>query len=511
MEYFPWWTESQKKLADDAKAFTDEVLIPLATRQAWKLEYPWESLKEMGKKGWFGALIPEEYGGRMKEWGVTGTCIILEETSRAGFAATPFSSSMIGSATQLVHDGNEEQKRRWLPKMATGELLGAITMTEPYAGSDIASIETTGVRDGDHYVVNGKKRFQTGSAAAHLYMSYVKTSDDPEATRKHNHLTALIIEKGAPGFTIERVNDLIGMEGVYNCYMDFNNVRVPVADRLGDENMGWWVMMRGLNVERICTVAGVLGGMREGLRYALQHLQRRVQFGAPTGDIATNQFKVADMLANLSLARLSVYYAAYCADLGLDISVTSAAAKLFGTTANLANATEAVQLMGGNGVTKYYPVEGIFRGAKLIQIAAGTDEVLKLVLYRMGVRAMAEDLKVPVRVMDEELKIPMPLGKVPPRKKVASDDDVLKMLAEDYRVNPGLHMTVGDLKERLDASDEDLNKHLLSLEEKGLASVFRDRRGAIAMARATYQGLAKANPLEYYKYIPAWADKKDMF
>jgi alkylation response protein AidB-like acyl-CoA dehydrogenase len=511
MEHFPWWNEAQKKLAEEARVFTEETLIPLCSRCTWKNEYPWEALREIGKRGWFGALIPEEYGGRMKEWGVTGTCIVTEEISRAGGLWAIYESSMIGSATQLVHDGNKAQKRRWLPKMATGELIGAITMTEPFAGSDIASIETTAVRDGDFYIVNGKKRFQTGSAAAHLYMTYVKTSDNPEDKRKHNHLTGLIIEKGTPGFTVERVNDLMALDGIYNCYLNLDNVKVPVANRLGDENMGWWVMMKGLNVERITTVAGVLGGMREGLRYATQHLRRRVQFGATTGDIPTNQFKVADMLAKLSLARLSVYYAAYCADLGLDISVLSGAAKLFGTTANLENAIDAVQLMGGNGVTKYYPVEGLFRGAKLFQIASGTDEVLRLVLYRIGLKAMEEDLKPPVRIIDNELKVPVPLGKTPPRNAVSDEGDVLRMLAEDYRVNPGLHMTMDDLKGRMDVDDKDLNKHLLSLEKRGLASLYRDRRGEIALARATYKGLGASHPLEYYKYVPEWVDARDLF
>ncbi|HEX75838.1 MAG TPA: acyl-CoA dehydrogenase [Dehalococcoidia bacterium] len=511
MEYFPWWNDAQRKLADEAKKVTDEILIPLGERCAWKREFPWEGLGEIAKRGWFGAQIPAKYGGRAEEWGVTGACIVLEETARAGEVATPLLDTMIGGIHQIIHDGTDEQKERWLPRVAKGELLGAITMTEPYAGSDIAGIETTATREGDYYIVDGKKRYQTAAAAADIYMTYVKTSDAPEDAAKYRHLTALIIEKGTPGFTIEKVNDLVGFDGMYNCYLNFNNAKVPIANRLGEEGAGWLVMMSGLNVERICCATGPLGWMREAIRYAVQHLQRRVQFRQLTGDIATNQFKVADMVWRLQLARLLTYYAAYCADLGKETPLESAIAKLFNTDSGLHTAIEAIQCMGGNGVTRFYPVERIMRDAKMAQIYAGTNEVMKLLIYRQGLRNLMPDLKVPPRVIDDELKIPMPLGKLQPRKAVSSEDDALIVLAENYQVNPGLHMSMEDIKELLDVSDEDLNKHLLSLEEKGLVGLYRDRRGAIALARATYKGLAQAKPLEYYRYIPAWVDKKDVF
>jgi len=511
MEQFSWWNDAQRELAKEAKRVTDEILIPMAERCVWKKEFPWEAIKEIGRRGWFGAFVPEEYGGRKKDWGFTGACIIIEELSRTGQLHFPFTQSLIGGIIQLVDDGNEEQKKRWLPKLVSGELLGVITMTEPYAGSDISSIETTGVRDGDYYILNGKKRFQTTTAAGDIYMIYVKTSNEPDDIRKHNHLTALILEKGTPGFTVEKVNDLMGMEGVYNGYLNLEDVRVPMANRLGEENMGWKVMMKGLNVERTMASAMVLGGMREGLRYAHQHLRRRVQFRQLTGDILTNQFKFVDLLADLSTARLGTYYTAYCADCGEKVPVQAASAKLFNTTVAMKNAIDAIQLMGGNGVTKYYPVERFMRDVKLIQIAAGTDEVLRLVMYRMGLSAMAEDLKPPARAIDPELKVPMPLGKMPPKREVSGEDDILDVLAEDYRINTGLHMTMEDLKERLDVSDEDLNKYLLALEEKGLTNLHKDRRGVITLARIAFKGLSKAHPQEYYSYFPSWVNQNDMF
>jgi len=511
MESYPWWNDTQKKLAEDVKKFTDEVLIPLCEKDALKRVYPWKALKEVGVKGYFGAQIPARYGGKAEEWGVTGACIILEELSRAGEVSAPVSSTMIGGVHQILHDGTEDQKKRWLPKLASGQVLGAITMTEPFAGSDISAIETTAVRDGDNYIISGKKRYQTCAAAADIYMSYFRTSDKPEDVAKYRHLTAMVVEKGTKGFTIEKVNDLVGLDGIYNVYMNYDDVKVPVSNRIGEEGAGWTVMMSGLNVERVCGAAGFLGAMRESIRYAAQHLQRRVQFGRTTGDLATNQFKLSDMIWRLKVARLLTFYAAYCCDLGRDVPVEAAICKMFNSDQGLLSAIDAVQLMGGNGVTKLYPVERIFRDGKLSQIAAGTSEVLKLLIYRQGLKELMPDLKVPHRVMDEELQVPLPAGKLPARKKVSKAADVLKVLAEDYRVNPGLYMTVGDLKDLLDVSDADLAGYALELEKDGLAAIYKDRKGNPAMVRATYKGLAAANSAEYYKHIPSWVDARDTF
>jgi hypothetical protein len=513
MDYFQWWNESQKELADEAKKFTDETLIPYAERCAWKKQFPWKSVQWMAEKGWFGAQIPSNYGGHSETWGVTGACILMEETYRAGTIAVPLNTSMIGGIHQIIHDGTEEQKKKWLPKIARGELLGAIVMTEPHAGSDIANIETTAVRQGDFYVVNGKKRYQMAAGAADLYMTYVRTSDNPDDIAKYRHLTALVAEKGTPGLSVEKINDLVGLDGMYNGNLNFSNVKIPVENRIGEESAGWSVMMSGLNVERIVNSAGPLGQIRECIRYTMQHLQRRVQFGRLTGDITTNQFKVADMVWKLQLGRLLTYYAAYCADLGKETALEAAIAKKFNTDSALQVSIDAIQCMGGNGVSKYYPVERMMRDAKLMQIAGGSNEVLMLLIYRQGIRNMMGDLKVPPRVMDEELKVPMPLGEAPQKvgTNEATEDDILKLLAENYRLNPGLHMSMEDFRQFIDVDDETLNEYLSNLEKKGWGSLYKDRRGRIRLARATYEGLDKANQLGYYAYIPSWVDKNDMF
>ena len=159
MEKYPWWTDKQIKLADEAKQFTDEVLIPIGERNALKNKFNWEAIKLMADQGWFGALVPQKYGGHFEDWGITGAAILNEEAARAGVVG-PLGTTMFGSATQLVHNGSEEQKAKWLPPMIRGELLGCITMTEPYAGSDIASIESTAVRDGNPISSTVKKGFK---------------------------------------------------------------------------------------------------------------------------------------------------------------------------------------------------------------------------------------------------------------------------------------------------------------------------------------------------------------
>jgi len=511
MEPFQWWNDSQKKLAQDAAKLTDEKLIPYGEKCAWQKKYPREAVKWMAEQGWFGVQIPSRYGGRAEEWGVTGACILLEETFRAGNLAVPLNTSMIGGIHQILHDGTEEQKRKWLPKIARGELLGAIVMTEPHAGSDIANMETSAFRDGDFYIINGKKRFQMLAGAADLYMTYVRTSEKPEDVAKYRHLTAFIIEKGMPGFSVEKINDFTGLDGMYNGNLNFRNVKVPMANRIGEEGAGWTVMMSGLNVERIVNSAGPLGQMRECIRYTVQHLQRRVQFGRLTGDLATNQFKVADMLGKLQTGRLLTYYAAYCADLGKETALEAAIAKKFNTDSCLSVAIDAIQCMGGNGVSKYYPVERIMRDAKLQQIAGGSNEVLSLLMYRQGLKNIMDDLKVPPRVMDKEIGVPMPLGKIEKQGSVSKDRDILNLLAENYLVNPGLHMSMADIKTYLNVNDQNLIDYLVNLEKAGFANLYRDNRGKVQLARATYKGLEAANPIDYYKYIPPWVDKVDMF
>ncbi|MDH5419365.1 MAG: acyl-CoA dehydrogenase, partial [Candidatus Bathyarchaeota archaeon] len=411
----------------------------------------------------------------------------------------------------LLAFGNDEQKKRWLPKVAKGELLGAVCITEPDVGSDAAGIETTATRRGDEYIVNGKKRFISNAGPAEIYLVYVRTSNRPEDKASYKHLSALFIEKGTPGFSVERINELSGWLGFPNGYLDFDDVRVPVENRLANEGDGWKILMDGLNFERTVYSAQILGVMREAVRYAVAHSQRRVQFGVPTIDFQVNQFKIADMIARLKTARLLVYHAAHLMDMKEEAILEATNAKLYASEAFEKLVSDAVQVMGGDGWTKFYPVESMSRDAKVNTIAAGSNEVMRIVLYRQGLRAMREELRMPLRRIHEKLGVPISTIE-PSTISEVNEKTVLNLLAEDYRANPGIFMSREDMKAWLSGvSDGKLDKVLASLEAKGLVKLYKDRRGAIVLAKATYKGLKEAKPLEHYKWFPDWIDKELLF
>jgi len=488
METFFWWSDEQKKLAAGIKEFVDE-LMPRAEEASWKQEFPWDIVESIASRGYFGAGIAKEYGGM--GLGVTGTCIVNEEIGRMpALGAGIFGASILGGVHQIKGFGTEEQKARFLARAAKGE-LGAIAVTEPFAGTDVAGIETTARRDGNNYIINGKKRFVTGAGTASRYMLYARTSDDAEALRRNRHITGFIVEKGMPGFTVEKINELIGLDNIQNGYLNLDEVPVPVDNRIGDEGQGWQIMVSGFNYERVLTASLAVGGFRELLK-------------------SVDQFKIADMLAELKLSRLSMYYAAQLMDLGQQAAVEASISKLYSTDMLMRSSIEAIQVMGGDGVTKFYPLDRIMREAKTGQIAGGTSEAMKLLIYRMGLREMAKELKMPRRVIHEELGVPMPTSVAPAKKPQIDDNRLLKVLAEDYRVNPGLYMSREDLKEQFDVSDEELDRVLVSLEEKKLVKLYQ-RRGTIELAKATYQGLKKANPPEYYRWFSPRVRKEDIF
>jgi alkylation response protein AidB-like acyl-CoA dehydrogenase len=509
MEPFEWWTEKQKHLMEEAQDFAEKNLGK-GQETFWTKKFPTELLKDVARKGWFGAGIPQEYGGMAT--GVTGVAIITEELSRIGSAlAEAYAVSMFGGVEQFLTFGTEEQKRKWLPRIARGDVVGAVCITEPVVGSDAAGVESTARREEESYVLNGKKRFITNAGLADIYIVYTRTSEKTEDKAKYQHLTAFLVEKGTLGFSVEKINELSGWIGLPNGFLDFNEAKIPPNNIIGQEGMGWKVMMAGLNFERTVYSAGMLGPMRESIRYAVSYAQRRMQFGKPTIDIPTNQAKVADMLAGLHTSRLLVYHAAHLLDQHKDAMVEAASAKLFASETYEKLISDAIMVMGGDGWTRFYPVESYLRDAKVNQIGAGTNDVMRLVILRGGIKAMGKDLKMPQRCTHKELKVPLaatePMPKLQP-----NEDNLLKLLAEDYIVNPGLFMSRDDLRERLTETDDNrLDELCKSMEAKGLAKLHRDGRGNIAFIKATYEGLRKAGPLEQYKWFPEWLDKKFIF
>jgi alkylation response protein AidB-like acyl-CoA dehydrogenase len=506
METYPWWNEKHKKLADDVRKFADEN-IPRGEEILWTREFPSDLLKKVAEKGWFKASIPKEYGGT--DIGATGCCIITEELSRVCFAlAGAYVTTIIGGTEQILKFGNTEQRKRWLPKIAKGELLGAICISEPVVGSDAAGMGTTANLDGDEYVINGKKKFIINAGVADIYCVYAKTSNRMEDKTKYNHLSAFIVKKDMLGFAVEKINELSGWSGLPNGCLDFNDVRVPVENRIGAEGDGWQILVNGLNLERNFFAAGMLGPMREATRYAVSHAKRRIQFGQPVINFQVNQFKIADMISRLQTARLLVYHTAHLLDMKMETVLEAAIAKLFVAEAYKMLVDDAVQVMGGDGWTRFYPVESFLRDAKVNEMAAGTSEVMRTIIYRWGLKAMTKELKIPHRQVHRKLGVPTSTPKPQTITKI-SEKSILQLLAEDYRVNPSLYMSRDDMKERLKGiSDEQLDKLLMSLEAKGLVLLYKDKRDNITLAKATYKGLRHAKPLEYYKWFPKWIKKE---
>ena len=506
MDLYPWWTEEHKAFSKKVTAFAKE-LLPRDAETRWRREFPWDVFVSIGEGGYTGAGVPKEYGGL--GLGATGACIAAEAFNRMPGVGRVFVGNMLGGLRQVIEFGTEEQKKRFLPRIAKGE-LGAIVITEPFAGTDAAAMEMTARREGSDYVLNGKKRYIVSAGAADRYMVYARTSDDPADRKKYRHLTAFIVEKGTPGFSTEKINEIIGFENIQNGVLDFDEVAVSDGNVIGGEGQGWKVMTAGLNFERTLICAQSVGWMGELLRNVVPYAQRRVQFGRRTIDFVNNQFKIADLTGKLKIARLLTYYTAHLWDLGWDITLESNIAKVFNCEGVLQASLDAIQVMGGDGVTPFYPLSAIMNVAKVENIAGGTMEACRMVIYRTAVREMAEELKMPHRIIHEELGVPVPTNLPYEKQKGIDEESLLKVLADDYRINPGLHMAREDLMERFDVKEEMLDEMLIALEGKGLVKLFRDKRG-IALAKATYDGLKNAFPLDYYKWYPDWVKERNIF
>ena len=502
MDVYPWWSQEHKAFQKQIKAFVEEVM-PIDAETRWTRQFPREIFRRIGEEGYTGAGVPKEYGGL--GLGATGACIAAEGFNRMPGPGRVFVGNMLGGLRQIIEFGTEEQKKRFLPRIASGE-LGAIVITEPFAGTDAAAQEVTARRDGDKYILSGKKRYIVSAGAASRYMVYARTGEDPKDREKYQHLTAFIVEKGTPGFTVEKINEIIGFENIQNGVLDFDKTAVPQSNVLAKEGDGWKVMTAGLNFERTLICAQTVGWMGELLRNVVPYAQRRVQFGKPTISFTNNQFKIADLIIRLKMARLMTYYTAYLWDLGWDITLESNVAKVFNCENVLASSLDAIQVMGGDGLTPFYPLSAIMNVAKVENIAGGTMEACRMVIHRSGLRQMADELKMPLRAIHEELGVPVP-AKPPEKKKELDEESLLKVLAEDYRVNPGLHMSREDIKIFFDVQDARLDEVLTALESQNLARLLRDKKG-ISLVKATYEGLAKAFPSEHYRWFPSWVTEE---
>ena len=340
-------------------------------------EFPWDNLKVLAEAGLTGINIPEAYGGAGAD-SITH-CLLIEEVARV-CASTSLIPAVNKLATlPLLFAGTEEQKQRYLPAIADGSAMASYCLTEPGSGSDAAAMRSRAVRDGDDYILNGTKRFITGGGVSKLYIYYAVT--DPDAGSKG--ISAFILEDSMPGFEIGKHEDKLGIRGSPTTEVICTDVRVPADLRLGEEGQGFPLALRALDHSRVTIGAQAVGIAQGAFDYALGYVQEREQFGQPVGDFQGLQFMLADMAMQIEAARTLVYAAAAQADRNdPSLTFTAAAAKCVASDVAMQVTTDGVQLLGGYGYVKDFPLERYMRDAKITQIYEGTNQILRVVIAR---------------------------------------------------------------------------------------------------------------------------------
>ena len=370
-------TEEQRLIQDTARTFADNEIAPVADRHNREGSFPLALVKRLGELGFLGMLVPEQYGGTGA--GNFNLVLALEEVNRA-CASTGVTMSVQNSlvCAPIVHFANEALKHKYLPKLATGEFIGAYALSEPGSGSDAAGLVTSAVKDGDSYVLNGTKNFITSGAEADVVIAMVRT--DP--THKTRGITAFLVENSWKGFSVGKKEDKLGLRSSSTVQLVFEDLRVPAANILGEIGMGFKIAMHTLDGGRVGIAAQACGIAQACLDASLKYAEEREAFNQPIGKFQAVQFKLANMATKLEAARLLVYNAARLKDEGQPHAKEAAMAKLFASEMSNEAAREAVQIHGGAGYLEDFPVERYFRDARITEIYEGTSEIQRIVIAR---------------------------------------------------------------------------------------------------------------------------------
>ncbi|HHU69811.1 MAG TPA: acyl-CoA dehydrogenase [Thermoanaerobacterales bacterium] len=354
--------------------FTDNEVAPYDEAMDRANDLPWDIIHKMSDAGMFGIPYPEEYGG--SDMGSLAGAITIEELAR-GSASIALTLDAHWLATDPIHlFGTDEQKKKYLPDLVSGKKIGAFALTEPGAGSDAAGIISTAVRDGDHWILNGTKAWITNGGAAEVYVIAVKT----DKTKGARGISTFIVEKGTPGFSIGKKEDKMGCRGSVTTELILDNCRIPESNLLGKEGEGFKIAMVALDFGRTCIGAMGVGTARSAMEKAAAYANQRHAFGAPIARLQAIQFKIADMAMGIEAARFMVYHAAWKRDQGQRYSHEAAMAKVFGSEVAMKACREGIQIFGGNGYSRDYPLERYLRDAKLLEIGEGASEVLRMVV-----------------------------------------------------------------------------------------------------------------------------------
>ena len=374
-------TEEHIMIRDAARDFAQNELLPGVIERDENQHFPDELVKKMGALGFLGVMVDPKYGGSGMD--SISYVLIMEELSKIDASASVIVSvnnSLVCYGIEKF--GNEAQKEKYLTKLATGEFVGAFCLSEPEAGSDATSQKTTAIDKGDHYLINGTKNWITNGGRADVYLVMAQTDRD-----KGSHgINAFIVEKGTEGFHVGPKENKLGIRGSDTHTLQFNDVKVPKENRIGDDGFGFRFAMKTLSGGRIGIAAQALGIAQGAYELALKYSKERKAFGKEIAQHQAIAFKLADMYTEISAARHLVMKAAWDKDQGNNYDISSAAAKLYASQVAMKHTVEAVQIHGGNGFVKDYHVERLMRDAKITQIYEGTSEIQKIVISRSIIR-----------------------------------------------------------------------------------------------------------------------------
>lgn len=370
-------TENQQMIADMLQSFGEQHIRPNIMKWDETQEFPVEVFRKLGELGCMGVLVPEKYGGAGFGYSEYVTTIV-EISKICGSIGLSVAAHNSLCTNHILMFGTEEQKDRFLPKLATGEHIGAWGLTEPNTGSDAGNMQTTAVKDGDEWVINGSKNFITHGISGEVAVVMTRTGDP----RSKNNSTAFIVERGTPGFTGGKKEDKLGMRASETAEMVFQDCRIPDSNRIGEVGEGFKQALSILDGGRISIAALSLGIAKGAFEAALKYSKEREQFGKPISSFQGISFKLADMATEIEAAELLIMNAVFRKNNGLKLSKESAMAKYYASEVACKVSNEAVQIFGGYGYIKEFPVEKFFRDAKLCTIGEGTSEIQKLVISR---------------------------------------------------------------------------------------------------------------------------------
>jgi alkylation response protein AidB-like acyl-CoA dehydrogenase len=373
-------TEEQREIKNLAREFAAQEIAPFISDWDERAHFEPSLVKKMGDLGFLGMLLPEEYDGLGLD---TSTYLVaLEEIAVVDASAAVLMSVHNSLPTQMIlRFGNDEQKKRFLPPMARGEMLGAFALSEPESGSDAASLTTQAVRDGDDWIISGTKSWVTSGSHAGAILAMARTDSSSERKGARG-IGTFIVTPDMPGFHVGKKEDKLGLRSSPTVQLTFDGMRVPNANLLGEKHMGFIYAMQSLENGRLGIAAQSVGIARAALEAATAYAGERIQFGTPIKEFQGIQFKLADMATRIAASRTLMHAAAKAKDRGEDVKQATSMAKLFASETAMFATNQAVQIFGGYGYVKDYPVERLFRDAKVTEIYEGTSEIQRIVIAR---------------------------------------------------------------------------------------------------------------------------------